>query len=395
MEPRTNILRVFGHAYRHYTPQIAILALLGFFSSILAGIGIGAVIPLLSFFFIRAIILLVFSLVSAKIRGDYKERTSKALIEGLLGADWKFYLSKKSGFMQDIILRDVDSASKLLESFAQMVLAFISAVILLIFVFFISPTITALSAVIGIFLILVFRPLMKGIRKIGRESSAKNKEVSQYLIEHTIGMKTIKTSGTEEEVHKIGAHHFAVRRALELRRALFASFSTVSIEPVSIFFIASIFGVSHSLPGFDFQVFAAAMILVQRIFIYLQSGQTSIHIINENISHVLHVMQFQSELASYAESHQGKRQFSFSKEITFQNVSFRHSGSPLLHGLNFSIGKGEMFGLIGPSGSGKTSTADLLLRLVHPEEGSILLDGIDSTTFDLTGWRTNICYVSV
>lgn len=48
-------------------------------------------------------------------------------------------------------------------------------------------------------------------------------------------------------------------------------------------------------------------------------------------------------------------------------------------GVNFSIRRGEIFGLVGESGSGKTTTGRALLRLDEPTAGQVLFDGTDIT----------------
>ncbi len=48
-------------------------------------------------------------------------------------------------------------------------------------------------------------------------------------------------------------------------------------------------------------------------------------------------------------------------------------------GINFSISKGQTLGLVGESGSGKSTTARLVLRLIEPNSGSVVLDGVEVT----------------
>src|SRR5688500_8831336 len=45
--------------------------------------------------------------------------------------------------------------------------------------------------------------------------------------------------------------------------------------------------------------------------------------------------------------------------------------------VSFSVGKGELFGLIGPDGAGKTSIFRMLTTLILPDKGSASVDGLD------------------
>ncbi len=50
---------------------------------------------------------------------------------------------------------------------------------------------------------------------------------------------------------------------------------------------------------------------------------------------------------------------------------------PAVDGVSFSVGKGELFGLIGPDGAGKTSLFRMLTTLLLPDAGSASVDGLD------------------
>jgi ABC-type Fe3+/spermidine/putrescine transport system ATPase subunit len=54
---------------------------------------------------------------------------------------------------------------------------------------------------------------------------------------------------------------------------------------------------------------------------------------------------------------------------------FGDQTDPVLRGLNTRVAEGEMLVLLGPSGCGKTTTLQLVAGLLHPDEGTILIDG--------------------
>lgn len=66
-------------------------------------------------------------------------------------------------------------------------------------------------------------------------------------------------------------------------------------------------------------------------------------------------------------------------EIVFDQVSFRYPGQEnyCLCNVSFSIGKGEHLSIVGENGAGKTTLVKLICRLYKPNEGRILLGGVD------------------
>jgi ATP-binding cassette subfamily B protein len=65
-------------------------------------------------------------------------------------------------------------------------------------------------------------------------------------------------------------------------------------------------------------------------------------------------------------------------EVVLENVTFGyHSYEPVLHEINVAVKPGEMIGLVGHSGAGKSTFINLVCRFYDPDEGHVLIDGVD------------------
>ncbi len=73
------------------------------------------------------------------------------------------------------------------------------------------------------------------------------------------------------------------------------------------------------------------------------------------------------------------------KGFVFENTGFRYPGSDkwAVRNLTFSLVPGERLALVGENGAGKTTLVKLLARLYDPDEGAILLDGVDLREYDV------------
>ncbi|HVF77582.1 MAG TPA: ABC transporter ATP-binding protein [Solirubrobacteraceae bacterium] len=78
--------------------------------------------------------------------------------------------------------------------------------------------------------------------------------------------------------------------------------------------------------------------------------------------------------------------------IEFRGVTFRSGGETVFHELDLVIPPGALIGIVGRSGSGKSLLAALAGRLTDPDEGVVLLDGVDLRELDRSTLRRAVSY---
>ncbi len=79
--------------------------------------------------------------------------------------------------------------------------------------------------------------------------------------------------------------------------------------------------------------------------------------------------------------------------VEFRHVSFRYyetSAEKVLDDINLTIKPGSTVGIIGSTGCGKTTLVSMIPRLYDPDEGQILIDGIDVKEYSLYHLREGV-----
>ena len=83
--------------------------------------------------------------------------------------------------------------------------------------------------------------------------------------------------------------------------------------------------------------------------------------------------------------------------LAFKDVHFSYPSRPhipVLRGLDLEVNRGQYVALVGPSGCGKSTAVALVERFYDPLAGSVLVNGIPVSDYNLSDLRKNLGFVS-
>ncbi|MDP2665444.1 MAG: ABC transporter transmembrane domain-containing protein, partial [bacterium] len=324
-----NTFSILWHMFGKYRWHVGALVVFGFLSAILEGIGINAVIPLMSFFtgasggptdfitstiqslfsflhipfsfryllglilglfMLRAVSVVVFGYIRGLIGADFLGKESEDILRRTLLSSWPFLLKQKIGMMHNTLVRDIQQSGALLGSVAQIVQSFSGFLMYLLVAINISPTMTFYTLGGGAIVLYILRPFLRRTRTIGGQVAGVEKQFSQFLNEHIIGMKSIKAAGAERAALTDGTAHIRLLRALSIRQAFVHSISSSLFQPASLVLVVILFILTYNTPEFNIISFAAALYLIQKMFTYLESGQNALLAMNEMLPYAQNVI---------------------------------------------------------------------------------------------------------
>lgn len=428
-----NLIILFKQAFGRYKLALIVLLAFGFLNGILEGIGISAIIPLFAFmsekpkemdivskfiegcfgffhvpytvkflllfiialFFAKAVILFFTNYIATCISSNYEKNTRSALFKEVLSSNWPYLSKQKMGHLDQLLTTDIGTSSYLLFGTVGAILMLTKLIIYILVVVNLSVEIALLALICGLLVFLVFKPLLYRNTVAAKGVAEDYKGLAHFVNESIIGMKVIKSMSLEKAIERAGNLYFDRVKNLNIRLSLLRNITNVSMQPVGLIFIVGIFAFFYKTQGFNFATFAVVVYAINQVFLQIQAAQSQLHGLASTIPYLKNVISYQEEATHHRESDGGTMPFKFQNAIEVKDVAFNYAeNQKIVEGINITIKKGNLVGLIGPSGAGKTTVVDLLLRLLQPRTGHILLDGTDISKIALKEWREAVGYVS-
>ncbi len=316
-----------------------------------------------------------------------------SLVRAIMASRWRFYLKQPIGTLSNAMATEAQRASEGFLHGATMAALGLNALIYLAVAFLISWQASLAALIAGIAMLAALNLLIRMAQKAGKKQTILLKSLLRDMTDQLTSVKSLKAMGREQHVDVLLSGHTQKLNRV-LRKQVFAKEALIALqEPllailIGVGFFVALVHMGMSLAAVLVLVFALARAMTfltkaQRQYQHMAICESAYWSLTDSIE----------TARKEQEPPRGSREPRLEQDIRFDQVSFSHEEKPVFTELDLEIRANELTTIIGPSGSGKTTLLDLVVGLLHPDQGRVLIDGVSLTDIDHRQWRQDIGYV--
>lgn len=253
-----------------------------------------------------------------------------------------------------------------------------------------------LMTIVSILLVFIFKQPYK---KINEEQMQQSAVLNSQIIEGLRAVETIKGNANEEieldniEKEYIKSLRISCKEGMLSNTQGLISKLLSTIGNLTLMYV----GIMHVLKG---DITLGSYMAFNTLSGYFMEPVSNLVGLQLSLQEANISMKRFSEIMDYEEEQPETEQNLYQDidkiqgDIEIKHLTFRYGNrKPVLKDISFTIPKGKKVALVGTSGSGKTTIAKLLLKYYEPEQGEILVDGVDINEISNKSLRKAISYV--
>ena len=304
-----------------------------------------------------------------------------------------YFTQMKAGQILSRVINDTFETRLILTQIVTQSLQSASLVIVYIAILFsISWKLSLIALIILPLLGFSLQPMLKRLRRGNLRRGNVHGEMTSVLQETISGIRLVKASGTElyEEGRFADGSNKYARSSLKMTRLALVAPPVTEIIGTSIAVLILWIGAwqvlkSGTMTGATLLAFLTLVLRLLQPLKQLSQMRTTAQ---SSLASAERLFEILDSPAEFQRDRGTRETATFERELSFERVSFSYGDAPVLSGIDFTAGKGEVIALVGPSGSGKSTLVDLIPRFYEPTGGRILLDGIDTREIKLPALRS-------
>ncbi len=322
----------------------------------------------------------------------------KEVFTKLQALPFTYFDSRPHGKILIRVVNYVNSLSELLSNgIIQLISDLFTLVVIVFFMLAIDVRLTLVCmAVLPVLFIILFS-MKKKQHEAWKQESYKRSNLTAYLSESLNGMK-ITQSFAREKVNQGIFNELCDKckkvwiRAVNINNIIWPVVDNLSTLGVALVYVT---GIAWLGDGYGGSVTVGTLVAfaayIWRFWMPIQNLGNFYNQMVTTGAYVERIFELLDEPEDITDKPGAKELPPIRGHVCFDHVNFSYEpGNPILKDVNFTITPGMSVAIVGPTGAGKTTIVNLLTRFYNPDNGQILIDGIDLQDLQIKSIRKQV-----
>lgn len=324
------------------------------------------------------------------------------LMEVYLHRPYEFYLNASSGEIMRVITSDTQGAFNLLTTVLSFFTELIVSAVLICAIFIIDPVMAGIVAVVLLIeMLLIYKAIKPVLRKAGLSFQKMNANSNKWVLQAVSGIKELKVGHKEnyflEQYEKYAKSAIVSEKKNttlnQLPRLMIEAVTVAAMLVVMILLLLVGREMSTLMPQLAAFAVAAVRLLpsANRMSTAMNAVAYQEPALDKTIENLKAIDGWENG-AGEQNDRGGKLTLNNKCELRNVTFSYPNAEQSVLDHADLVIPVGKSVGIVGTSGSGKTTAVDILLGLLHQQEGQVLSDG-ENIMDNYEKWLSMIGYI--
>ena len=318
----------------------------------------------------------------------------KDVFTKLQALPFTYFDSRPHGKILIRVVNYVNSLSDLLSNgIIQLVSDLFTLIVIICFMFAIDPKLTLVSMAVLPVLFIVLISMKKAQHDAWKQESYKRSNLTAYLSESLNGMK-VTQSFAREKVNQGIFDGLCLTckkvwmKAVNINNIIWPVVDNLSTIGVALVYLA---GINWLGDGVSIGTLVAFAGYIWRFWAPIQNLGNFYNSMVTTGAYVERIFELLDEDEDITDRPDAKELPPIRGHVQFDKVNFSYEkGNPILKNINFTITPGMSVAIVGPTGAGKTTIINLLSRFYNPDDGKILIDGLDILDLQIKSIRKQV-----
>lgn len=315
-------------------------------------------------------------------------------IKALNRYDFQEFVIADAGMIQNTLSGEVNQVASAYSNYNLLLQQLIMVITYSALAFFSNPQFAVLVVAGGIMTNLLFMFIYKKTKELSNKLVKSNHGFQGLLIQNVAFFKYLSATGRLKSIEsKLIQKVYEIEDSVRKTGFLHAILTGVR-EPLIVLIV-----VLTILLQIKYMGGSLSTIILSLLFFYRGLGavmllQSSYNNFLARSGSLTNMKNFVANLQEHRKKDGTREIESFREKIELRNVFFSYKNTTVLRNINLCLFKNETLALVGESGSGKTTMINLLSGLLRPDEGQMLIDGVNIREINMGSLQKRIGYIT-